>query len=744
MAKRSGLGNIGGRFRIVLILLAGLSLASYVIQEYFIIAQHSSATEINVAGRQRMLTQRISLLASRLEPANAADLEQAEALRSKLSRAVNQFETAHKALIEGNTIVGTRPPQSDMLKAMYFGPELFVDRDVKAFLVLVRPLLWPDLSAEDLRAHKRAFFSFDSDQLLTDLNKIVARYEYENKSRFENLSIYQTLSFVAILITILVSWVMVFQPLIRQLNKYIGTIFQQSFDLRGSEDRFRSITDSSVLAMIIAVDQDGSVISWNPAAERFFGYSQKEIIGQPAKELVPLRHRDIFEEKFKDVVKGEAPQFLGQSIEIVGLTKNGSEFPIEISLGTWTQGGKKYFGAIVHDITPRVEAEKALKASAHRLERAQKIAGIVHWEWDTQTDEIITDEEGVKLLGSDPSLGRPTPRWFFSRVFEPDKVKFRETIIHGLRTGDTIQMEFRFIRDMNASELCWLHMDCGFEKSKDGKVIKMVGAARDITADKRLENTLIAAKEEAELANRAKTTFLANMSHELRTPLNAIIGFSDIIRNELLGAVGNENYRNYASDIYKSGNHLLSILSDILDISKIEAGKVDFSDEPVALEEVIESCQIILDQRLKEGKLTLEIDIPKDFPRVKGDGLRLKQIALNILTNSVKFTPPGGVIRFNAKISKTGEASLTFSDTGQGIAAEDLALVMRPFFQSGDMHNSPQEGNGLGLYITQVLVELHGGYLDLYSTVGEGTTVEVTLPAERVLDTTTMILGHES
>jgi len=734
MKKKTALGNIGFRFKVVLGLLAALTIVSYGIQEFYIIGQDSNATEINVAGRQRMLTQRISLLVSRLAPVEVSGIAESQELRRNLSKAVELMATSHLALSRGDPKIGIKPPRSKTMKAMYFGPEMSVDRDMRAFLDLARPLLNDQLTAWDLAGYKKSFFAFDNDQLLSDLNAIVERYELENKEKFRNLSIYQTLSLVSILIALLISWFMVFQPLVRQLNKYIGTIFQQGTNLRGSEERFKSITDSSILAMIVAVDQSGDIISWNPAAERIFGYKAEEVIGQPSSMLFPERHQAAHEESFGRAKAGDAPELFGQAIEAIGITKEGMEFPIEISMGSWQQSGKKFFSAIIHDITPRVEAERALKASAHRLEQAQKVAHMIHWEWDIEADKVVTNAEGILLLGRDPNVGEPTPKWFFENIFAPDKDAFRDIIVHGLKTGETIQLEYRFVRNKETGELCWLHMDCAFEMSKEGKAVKMLGTARDATKEKRLESTLIAAKEEAELADRAKTTFLANMSHELRTPLNAIIGFSDIIRNELLGPMGSDVYKNYATDINNSGNHLLSIISDILDVSKLESGKMDFHEEAVDLAEVVEACQIIVEQRARDNELALKVEVAKSFPRIRGDGLRLKQITLNLLTNSIKFTPPGGKVGLTVQQADNGDAQLIFSDTGVGIDENDMDLVMRPFFQSGDMTNSPQEGNGLGLFIAKSLTELHDGTLELKSEVGLGTTVTVAIPAARLME----------
>ena len=239
-----------------------------------------------------------------------------------------------------------------------------------------------------------------------------------------------------------------------------------------------------------------------------------------------------------------------------------------------------------------------------------------------------------------------------------------------------------------------------------------------------------AEKIRAEAANRAKSEFLANMSHELRTPLNAINGFSEIMVGEMFGALGDARYKEYAKDILSSGQHLLALINDILDMSKIEAGKMSLRFEPVALDEVVDDAIRLVRNRAETVGLSIAIELP-DLPDIEADYRAIKQVLLNLLSNAVKFTPRGGQILVKAEMRSDpfGErVRVTVRDTGIGISAEDLARLARPFEQIESQHAKTQQGTGLGLALTKSLVELHGGALDLHSAPGEGTTVTFSIP----------------
>ena len=255
----------------------------------------------------------------------------------------------------------------------------------------------------------------------------------------------------------------------------------------------------------------------------------------------------------------------------------------------------------------------------------------------------------------------------------------------------------------------------------------------DITEQKRAQHALRVAKETAELANKTKSEFLANMSHELRTPMNSIIGFSEIMKDRILGPLGNDKYAEYIENIYNSGRHLLDLINDILDLSKIEAGRFELQEEDVDTLGLLRSCHTLLSERAKRAGLHLRVVAEEGVPDMHADGRRLKQVLLNLLTNAIKFTNPGGSVTLEASVDATRGLEIKVIDTGIGMKPEDLPRALEKFSQIDSALNRQHDGTGLGLPIAKSLMELHGGGLELQSKHGHGTTVTIWIPPRRLL-----------
>ena len=241
-------------------------------------------------------------------------------------------------------------------------------------------------------------------------------------------------------------------------------------------------------------------------------------------------------------------------------------------------------------------------------------------------------------------------------------------------------------------------------------------------------------RRRAEEANLAKSRFLATMSHELRTPLNAIIGFSEIMKEELLGPLDNDSYKEYVSDIHSSGDHLLNLINEILDLSRVEAGKYELHEEAISIVEVLNDCNTLMMLRAKNKDIKIKITAEPDMNRVWADERAIRQITLNLMSNAVKFTPQGGEINVLVGWTKGGGQYISVRDNGPGIPEEEIPIVLSQFGQGSLAIKSAEQGTGLGLPICQALINMHSGTLDLKSKLRIGTTVTVSLPKDRVIE----------
>jgi PAS domain S-box-containing protein len=471
----------------------------------------------------------------------------------------------------------------------------------------------------------------------------------------------------------------------------------------------------------------------NPAFEQNTGYSRAEAVGQtPGTFLRSDKLDRAYYEAIERTIRG------GRVLrgELIARRRDGDTRYQEATISPVmdANGAIQHFVAIKRDVTSRRIAETSLETARTLL-----------------ADTIDSISEGLALFDADDGLVLHNIRFLDAHPFLPrDRslvgVAFEEVLRSGLAAGAFLDpqaatdpdrwLKVRLSRHRNPTDQPieqamadgrWVRVT---ERRTNGGGI--VGVWTDITDSKRREAAVFEAKEAAELASRAKSTFLANMSHELRTPLNAVIGFAELIGLQVNGPVGHDRYLEYARDIRVSGEHLLTLINDILDLSRIEAGAVELNEDDIVCAELIDSCVRLIGGQAARAGLGLEVAPAGDLPAIRGDRRRLRQVLINLLSNAVKFTPKGGRIRLWAERRPDGGLALCVSDTGIGMSADGIVEALTPFKQLDNCLARRYEGAGLGLPLSKNLIELHGGRLELASEVGRGTTAGCWLPPERV------------
>ena len=331
------------------------------------------------------------------------------------------------------------------------------------------------------------------------------------------------------------------------------------------------------------------------------------------------------------------------------------------------------------------------------------------------------------ILGIEPARLVSRPEIMFEMIHPEDRARVRHEYESGWTTGEDIDLTYRVVVEQGKSK--WVHnLARASAWTGAGQPSVWDGILLDVTAQKLAESELRAVRSEAEMTSRVKAEFLANVSHELRTPLNAIIGFSEVISSETFGPVGVDKYLEYAHDIHESADHLLAVVNDILDLSKIEAGRATLVLEDADATELVDSCLRLIHGRAADSRLQLRRLVEDSLPRLRVDPLKIKQILINLLSNAVKFTHSGGAVTLRAASTPEGGVVFSVSDTGIGIAEEDLSKAIETYGQVEPSDGVRVEGTGLGLPLAKALTELHGGELKIESSAGKGTTVTVTLP----------------
>jgi two-component system, cell cycle sensor histidine kinase PleC len=357
------------------------------------------------------------------------------------------------------------------------------------------------------------------------------------------------------------------------------------------------------------------------------------------------------------------------------------------------------------------------------------LAHMARWHWTMGQKEVAFSPGVYDIFDLDANRFAPSLNTLRGLISTRDMSRLFITINKLLEDGREGVMDFTLKHPGRQNVEFFVRCYVCAEMDDEGEIVALYGILQDITREKKNKDALQNALEETEASNRAKSRFLATMSHELRTPLNAIIGFSEMMHAELLGPLGNKRYIDYAGSINESGRYLLDLINDILDMSKIEAGKYELVHEPVNVAKAIRMACHMVENSVREKGLNLSFKTHNETAVIEADRRAFMQIMLNLLSNAVKFTDEGGTVTISITDHTEHRIMISVADTGIGIPADKLNRIGQPFEQVSSAMARGHNGTGLGLAITKKLVEMHEGELKIASIFGTGTTVSVILPA---------------
>ncbi len=524
---------------------------------------------------------------------------------------------------------------------------------------------------------------------------------------------------------------------------------QAEDQLRTNEARYRAVTETAGSA-IVTVDSGGHVVGWNPAAERLFGYTEAEIVDQPLTLVVPQRFRQRHLAGMRQRLDDGAPCMGGKSVEVSGQRKDGSEFPLEISVAQWATDQGRFFTGVMVDITERKKSESALRESRESLQRLLDSMSEGTYGVDTRGNCSFVNRAFLEILGYGDAaevLGKHIHELIHHSHADGSSYPVSECRTDGAsRAGESVHVtdEVFWHRDGRAIPVeYWSN-----PVMNNDQVVGSICTFMDITEKQRLateldahryhlerlvqERTaqLTAARVQADAANLAKSVFLANMSHEIRTPMNAILGLTHLVRR----AESDERQIARLDKIDSAGRHLLAIINDVLDLSKIEAGRLRLESADFHLDAILDGVASIIEQSARAKGLQIKIDHGGVPLWLRGDATRLQQALLNYAGNAVKFSERGAITLRALLLHENDERILVrfeVEDDGIGIDPEQLKQLFRAFEQADASITRRYGGTGLGLVITRRLAQLMGGEVGADSTPGEGSTFWFTASLQR-------------
>ena len=491
--------------------------------------------------------------------------------------------------------------------------------------------------------------------------------------------------------------------------------------------RLVAVVESSSDA-IISATMDGKITTWNSAAESMFGYRAEEVIGQSVYMLIPADRHNEELGVLADLSRGErVPAFDTQR-----LTKDKRLLDVSVSISPIRDSRGQLIGAskIARDISRQKQDAAALRDSEERLRLAIESAEMGTFDWDMSSNGITWTRRHAVLWGYDEHEFDGSYSGFAQRVHPDDAPDIAAKVASSSASGGLFQHDYRVVRSDGTT--VWISGTGRFEFDADGQPTRMLGLVRDITEQHDAEEARVKAlrleaeNRQIQEANRLKSQFLANMSHELRTPLNAVIGFSDLLHSGFVKP-DSPQHQEFLGHIGTSGRHLLQLINDVLDLSKVESGKFDFFPEPVDLPTVLKEVKAILHTELQRKRIAITAEVDPAITALELDASRLKQVLYNYLSNAIKFTADGGKVTVRAFAQGPHHVRIEVEDTGIGISAADLPRLFTEFQQLDAGYTKQHQGTGLGLALTRRLVEAQGGSVGVRSTLGVGSVFHIVL-----------------
>lgn len=673
-----------------LLLVGGACVVGYGTFLVVVVERDALGSLIGTMGRQRMLSQRIALTVTELRDGMADAAALANQVTADLRAMEAGFASLDAARAGGLVLESTAADTAAMaaLRADYAA----FRRDALAAAELVET---PHPTGV-VEAGRRVAAAV-AGPLTAGLERIVADLEAVSERRYAWIRRYSLGAALGFLVFLVVLGHRLLWPLSHDVERAVMRLAKLESFQRGVVDRLP--------AGLLVLDAAGQrIVQMNEAAEAIFGW--------PRDTQPPL-----------DAVMGGGWSLdrlrVCHRLRASGTRRDGAELHLEVS----AREAADHWLLIVKDITEEVEAKADIAALYKVLETIPVSVAITDTEGRIEFVNArfgeMTGYPASEAVGHTPSLlksGRTADSTY-------------DTLWRTVTRGD--QWRGELLNRRKDGNLFWEYEVITPLRDSRGRVVRFFVIGEDVTHLKKTEERLRAALDAAEEANRVKSNFLASMSHELRTPLNAVIGYSELMSMGIDGPL-TDRYHGYVSDIRRSGEHLLALINNLLDLSKIEAGQMELNEEEAEVPTIVDAAAAMVQERADRAAVRVCKSVAGDLPAVRVDSLRMRQVLINLLTNAIKYSEPGGTVTVTAAADADGLA-LIVADRGAGIAEEDMERVLKPFGQARSALVREKEGTGLGLPICKQFVELHGGTLALESRLGHGTRVTVRLPAARLV-----------